>query len=88
MKHFTLPSSTLDPILVDPGKFYMSIMLRLYETGIPIQALNLACFYEINTLIDSACSVEDKPKDYTVFLAQLANYSMNTIKEMESNGER
>ncbi len=69
----------MDPILVDPGKFYLNIMLVLFNAGFDNSDVGCITTLAMMAFDKSLCSDEDRPKDFIKFVEEANEYASEQI---------
>lgn len=83
MAHKKLPPSSVEPMLVDPGKFYVNVLRTLYYLDYPVEELESLVVEMVSSLLDSCCSSEDVPRDFKKFIDDIDKYANKLI---DNNG--
>jgi hypothetical protein len=79
----------VSPILVDPNQFYINLILNLsnLNLGADQNTLALITITSLDTLVQSACSEEDKPKNFKRFVEHLDDYVDSILGNLEDGTE-
>ena len=80
-KSMKLPASTMDPMLIDPGKFYASFMSAMIENSdLSYDELGPVVVDSLRSLLSACCSDEDLPNNLSKWQNDLDEYARPLLK--------